>query len=64
MNDQGAKLLQSLHIPQSRTIISRDCSNPFACSSFTYKLELDAVDDRSRTQDERGEAGEDDHGIK
>lgn len=30
----------------------------------TYKLELDAVDDRSCAEDEGGEAGEDDHRVK
>ncbi|TNN67487.1 hypothetical protein EYF80_022293 [Liparis tanakae] len=30
----------------------------------TYKLELDAIDDRSRSEDKRDEAGEDDHRVK
>lgn len=32
--------------------------------SLTYELELDAIYDRSHAEDERSEAGEDDHGIK
>lgn len=31
---------------------------------MTYKLELDTIDDGSRAEDERDEAGEDDHGVK
>lgn len=30
----------------------------------TYRLELDAIDDRSRSEDERDEAGEDYHRVK
>lgn len=31
---------------------------------MTYKLEMDTVDDRTHTEDERGEASEDDHRIE
>lgn len=33
-------------------------------SLLTYKLKVDAVDDRSHAKDEREEAGEDHHRIK
>lgn len=31
---------------------------------MTHKLELDAIDDRSGAEDERGKAGQDDHRIE
>ncbi len=33
-------------------------------SLITYRLELDAVDDRSHAEGERSEAGEDDQRVK
>lgn len=37
---------------------------PLFPTKWTHKLELDSVDDRSCAEDERGEAGQDDHRVK